>query len=421
MNQPTRTNLTGGIRLIVLPTAGEIVALRAFWLGGASLETPQTQGLAHLVGAVLPKGCAGLTSQDIAGKVEAVGASLGTDTHPDYFLLGLSCLKPDFAGLLALVAQLLREPDFPEIEVELERKNTLLAIRSQQERPFTVAYNHLRPQLYGADHPYSFLDLGSAETVAALTRENLQTFHRESCVPERLVLCISGDLEPDTVLALVEQYFGDWRAVPCPLPVLTAVQGQQSRQFLPQDTQQSTLLLGYPTVGIHHPDHPVLKLISTYLGSGLSSRLFVELREKQGLAYEVSALTPTRLGPSHFITYIGTSPQNLAIAEDGLRSEALRLAHTPLTPDELRVAQNKLLGQYALGKQSSAQVARLWGIYEVLGLGLDYDQQYAPRVKAITTEEVQRVASQYFTPGPTVTIVGPSEPALLNLTKPHLS
>lgn len=402
-----RTQLPGGLRLVVLPTVGEIVALRAYWLGGSSLETSQTQGLAHLTGTVLPKGCAGLTSQDIAGKVEAVGANLGTDTNPDYCMVGLSCLKDDFVGLLGLVAQIIREPDFPEAEVELERKNTLLALHAQQERPFTLAYNTLREQLYGPDHPYGFVELGQPATLARFTPADLLAFHRQSCTPDRLVLCVAGDLDPEKVLRLVEQYFGDWQGTAQPLLELAHAPLPPQRQTIPQPTQQSTLLLGYLTVGLHHPDYIPLKILNTYLSSGLSSRLFVELREKQGLAYEVSALAPARVNHSHFVTYIGTAPHNLEIAEAGLRAEALRLAQIPLSPDELRVAQNKLLGQYALGKQSSAQVARMLGMYETLGLGLDYDRVYSECIRALDSQTLQAVAQRYFTVEPTVTLVGP--------------
>ena len=106
---------------------------------------------------------------------------------------------------------------------------------------------------------------------------------------------------------------------------------------------------------------------------GLSSRLFVELREKQGLAYDVSAFYPTRLGRSQFVAYIGTAPQNIPIALAGLQKELLRMTTTPLSEQELQVCKNKILGQYALGKQTNGQIAQAYGWYEVLGLGVAFD------------------------------------------------
>ncbi|WP_218079656.1 M16 family metallopeptidase [Anthocerotibacter panamensis] len=403
--------LANGIRLVILPTApSEIVAVRAFWLGGTALEAPAKQGLAHLVAAVLQKGCGSLTSQDIAGKVEAAGASLGSDVQPDCFMAGLGCLRSDFAPLLGLLAEVLQDPTFPEAELALERQNTLMAIRTQQERPATLAYNQLRAQLYGTSHPYGFLELGSPETVANLTREDLVHYHQGSCVPQRLVLCVASSLDPDLVLSQVEARFGAWTTKePLPLPDLRFIRPPATRKHTPQATEQNTLFLGYPAVGLHDPDQAVFKLLSTYLGSGLSSRLFVELREKKGLAYDVSAFFPTRSGASHFVTYIGTAPKNLTVAEAGLRAEVERLQTSLLSADELRVAKNKLLGQYALSKQSSAQVARIQGLYEVLGLGADYDVLYQERIRAITAEQIQAVAQCYLTE-PSVSLVGPEVP-----------
>ena len=109
-----------------------------------------------------------------------------------------------------------------------------------------------------------------------------------------------------------------------------------------QDSQQAIVILGYLTGTVEDDDFFALKLLSTYLGNGLSSRLFVELREKQGLAYDVSAFFPTRLNQSQFVTYIGTAPKNTAIALQGLHKETKRLVDAPLSEAELQIAKNKL-------------------------------------------------------------------------------
>ena len=172
-----------------------------------------------------------------------------------------------------------------------------------------------------------------------------------------------------------------------------------------QATQQAIIMLGYLTVGVDHVDYPVLKLLSTYLGNGLSSRLFVELREKKGLAYDVSAFFPTRLQPSNFVTYIGTAPDNTNIAIEGLKQETERLCEVELSPEELQIAKNKLLGQYALGKQTNAEVANLYGWYETLGLGIEFDQKFPELINNISSEVVQKVAKDYLL-SPYVSIVG---------------
>ena len=102
----------------------------------------------------------------------------------------------------------------------------------------------------------------------------------------------------------------------------------------------------------------------------------MELREKRGLAYDVSAFFPTRLDQSQFVVYMGTAPENTEIAIEGLRTEVERLVNIPLTPDELQVSKNNLLGQYALGKQTNSQLAQIYGWYECLGLGIEFDTEF---------------------------------------------
>jgi predicted Zn-dependent peptidase len=133
----------------------------------------------------------------------------------------------------------------------------------------------------------------------------------------------------------------------------------------------------------------------------------VELREKQGLAYEVAALYPTRLDPASFVVYLGTAPENGAIALENLQAELHRLCTTPLSSDELQVAKNKILGQYSLGKQTNGQIAQVFGWYETLGLGVDFDQQFQQDIEAATVEKCQEVACRYFQ-DPFVSLVGPA-------------
>jgi predicted Zn-dependent peptidase len=139
-----------------------------------------------------------------------------------------------------------------------------------------------------------------------------------------------------------------------------------------------------------------MKLLSTYLGNGLSSRLFVELREKRGLAYEVSAFYPTRLYPASFVVYMGTAPENTRIALEGLRTEVELLVNEEVSANSLQAAKNKILGQYALGKQTNGQIAQIYGWYEILGLGIDFDREFQELITSVTAQDALKSAQQYL-------------------------
>lgn len=404
-----RRVLNNGITVLVIENpSADIIAARLFLKAGTRWESREKAGLSHLLSAVLTKGTERLSSLDIAERVESIGASLGTDAASDYFLLSLKTVSSDFADMLSLAAELMRSPTFPEAEVELEQRLTLQAIRSQQEQPFTVAFDQLRQAMYG-QHPYALSGLGTEETVSQLTRQDLQEYYETHFRPDNLVISIAGRITPDEAVALVEESFGDWSAGSKQRPTLNfpAIAGQSNgtsptehRVTTPQETQQSIVMLGYlaPSLQAHGTmtDYAALKLLNTYLGNGLSSRLFVELREKRGLAYEVSAFYPTRLNTSHFVTYMGTAPVNTAIALDGLKTEIERLRTTPLTSEELQTAKNKLLGQYALGKQTNSQLAQIFGWYETLELGVEFDTRFQEEVAAVTAETAQSAALRCF-------------------------
>jgi predicted Zn-dependent peptidase len=159
-----------------------------------------------------------------------------------------------------------------------------------------------------------------------------------------MIISIAGRIVPEEAIALLEKIFGDWQNPTKPLPNLSLpkVNSQPCQALIPQDTQQSIVMLAYLASKVQHPDYATLKLLNTYLGNGLSSRLFVELREKRGLAYDVSAFYPTRIDDSYFVVYIGTAPQNTAIAREGLKMEVYRLATIQLSEEELQAAKNKL-------------------------------------------------------------------------------
>ncbi|MFS8819090.1 insulinase family protein [Synechococcus sp. W60.1] len=404
-----RVLLANGITLLLgqNPTV-EILAAHCFFRGGSRAERPQQAGVSHLMAAVLTKGTHRRNSQAIAAAVESLGASLSVDSSADSFEVSLRCVAADFPELLDLLAEILRDPSFPEEEVAREQGLMLQAIRAQQERPFSLAFDQVRQALYG-DHPYALPGLGRLETVGSLTREDLVAYHAAYCRPNGMVMVVIGPEPPEQMAAQVEAALGDW-VVPGPSPEdrdvpLPPLRDPQLLR-LPQPTQQTTILIGFRGSPAASADYPALKLLATYLGSGLSSRLFVELRERCGLAYEVSAFFATRRDPAPFGVYMGTAAENTQVALERLQAEIHRLQANPLDPAEVEMAQRKLLGQYALSKQTNAQVAQLVGWYEILGLGMEFDQQYLQRVRQLTPEQLHQAAKTYLT-NSAIALVGP--------------
>ncbi|WP_341525974.1 pitrilysin family protein [Nostoc sp. UHCC 0302] len=405
-----RTVLNNGIVVLVAENpAADIIAARIFVRAGTCYENREQAGLSHLLSAVMTKGCGGLSSLEIAEKIESVGASLSADTSSDYFLLSFKTVTADFAEILALAGQILRSPTFPETQVELERRLALQDIRSQKEQPFTVAFEQMRQVMY-QNHPYAASVLGDETTMNSVTRADLVKYHETYFRPDNVVISIAGRVTPTEAVALVIELFGDWQVPTQALPTLNLpeiIVEPQSR-LKPLHTQQSIVMLGYLGAAVNSADYAPLKLLSTYLGNGLSSRLFVELREKRGLAYEVSAFYPTRLFPASFLVYMGTAAENTSVGLEGLRTEVDLLCTTEISESALQSAKNKILGQYALGKQTNGQIAQIYGWYEILGLGINFDQEFQELIAAVTVKDAIAVACKYLQE-PYLSLVGQEE------------
>jgi zinc protease len=334
---------------------------------------------------------------------------LGTDAANDYFVVSLKTVSADFVDILGLTSEIIRTPTFPDQEIELERQITIQGIRSQREQPFPIAFEQLRLAMY-KDHPYAISTLGTEETVAQLSKDDLQAFHATYFRPDRMIVSLAGKITNGEAVSLIGEFFGDWQIPQESVQKLSlpALNSHPQKLVTPQETQQSVVMLGYLTPKVNHPDYPVLKLVNSYLGNGLSSRLFVELREKRGLAYDVSAMYPTRLDQSQFVAYIGTAPENTQVAIEGLQVEIDRLVSTELSDYEVESAKNKLLGQYALGKQTNSQIAQVFGWYETLGLGIQFDTTFQEDITLVTSDKIQEVVSKYFIK-PYISVVGPTD------------
>jgi len=409
--QPTtlRKTLANGISIIAVENpVADIVAARMFIRAGHGYEVEENSGLFGLLTSVLTKGTTDKNALEIAEVVESIGASFGADVSSDYSLVSLKTVSADFETVLALAAEVIRQPSFPEAEVELEKRLILQGLKSIKEQPFSVAYNHFREAIY-AGHPYGLTNAQTEECIAQFTRKDLQAAHQQYFRPDNMVITVVGRISPALSIKLIEQYFGDWEQPAAPLPAVDFPTISRSSQKIVtvRETNQAFVILGYLAGAVDDPDYAALKLISTYLGNGLSSRLFVELREKQGLAYDVSAFYPTRLSTSQFVAYIGTAPENVPVALAGLQQELERVKTTPLTAEELQVSKNKILGQYALGKQTNSQIAQTLGWYETLGLGIEFDEDFQRAIAAVTIEDIQSAAQRCFVEQ-SMSVLGPA-------------
>jgi zinc protease len=408
--------LSNGLQVLLVENpAIPAIAINATVLTGARYEPEDKAGLAIMASNLLDEGTTTRTSLAIAEAIEATGGHLETDASFERVVAAATVLKQDTDLGLELVADLLINPIFPEDYVSKEKSRTLAEIASAKDRPQVVAGWALNELIYGS-HPLHRPAQGYPETIGQITRNDLQQFHEQFFAPNNAILSVVGDFKVDEIRARIEKRFGGWNRRPVSLPAIPKPVRQKERRekFIPMAAQQSNIYLGHLGIERTNPDFYALQVLDTILGggAGFTARIPQRLRDELGLAYTTFASITMAAGidPGRFVAYIGTSPENTKLAIEGLLNEIRRIVDEPVSQEELQDARDFLTGSFVFAFESSAQIARFLIQASVYNLGFDYGEKYPGFIKAITAEDISRVAGLYLdTENYTLTISGPME------------
>ncbi|PYS36627.1 MAG: hypothetical protein DMG14_24075 [Acidobacteria bacterium] len=406
--------LDNGLKVLLvenpsLPT----VSITGSVLAGARYDPESKAGLAIMASRLLDEGTENRNSFEIADAIESVGGAIETDGSFERIIAIAGVLKKDVDLGLELLSDLLIRPVFPDEYVEKEKERTLAEIVSAQDRPQVVAgwaFNELVYQ----DHPLHRPSHGYPQTVERLTRDDLLNFHRRYFVPNNLLLSIVGDFHVPELLPKVEKAFGRWETKPVVFPTYAEPVRQTGRRvkFITMPAQQVNIYLGHLGITRTNADYYALQVLDTILGggAGFTARIPQRLRDELGLAYTTFAsITMTAgLDPGRFIAFIGTSPENMKLAVDGLLNEIRRIIEEPVTAQELQDAKDYLTGSFVFAFESSSQIARFLVHAEVYSLGFDYIEKYPQYIRAVTVDDISRVARRYLDcENYTLVVVGP--------------
>src|SRR5881296_1369121 len=394
--------LENGLKVLLVENPSiPTVSLNASVMTGARYDPEPKAGLALMASRLLDEGTENRTSLEIADAIESVGGAIDADGSFERVVVSAGVLNKDVDLGLELLADLLIRPIFPQEYVDKEKERTLAEILSAKDRPQVVAgwaFNELVYQ----DHPLHRPSHGYPETVERLTRDDLLDFHQKYFVPNNVILSVVGDFKVPDVLPKIEKAFGAWLSKTIDFPTYPEPVRQSGKRtkFIRMPAQQLNIYLGHLGVQRTNPDYYALQVLDTILGggAGFTARIPQRLRDELGLAYTTFAsITMTAgLDPGRFISFIGTSPENMKLAIDGLLNEIRRIIEEPVAAQELQDAKDYLTGSFVFAFESSPQIARFLVHAEVYGLGFDYVEKYPEYIRAITIEDISRVAKMYL-------------------------
>jgi predicted Zn-dependent peptidase len=311
-----------------------------------------------------------------------------------------------------LLSEVLWEPAFSPEEVRRERDQILAEIRLRDDDPMAFTYRHFRRALYG-NHPYGHPVEGAPESVERLTTGLCRQWHRRLFAAPATLLVAVGHFEPKTLVRLLNRHFGK-RTAPGESPPgerLRAMTTHRPRRTaLTRRLEQSICLIGWPAPSVESiEDAAAMKVGAAVLGAGMSSRLFQELRDKQGLAYSVGCSFSLRRSTSHLLAHIGTKPESATPATRAIVKEIQALGREPVPDNELERAKTYLKGNHLSDHQTNARQAWHLGWGQLTGLGHDFDARWPAMIDAVAPEDIMRVIRRHVRT-PTIVTLRPRGP-----------
>lgn len=372
---------------------------------GSMMETPAENGLSHFLEHMVFKGTEKRSTRDIAEEMDAVGGQMNAFTGKDCTCFYAKVIDEDLPLAVDILSDMTLHASLDETEFNKERGVILEEISMEEDSPEDVVHELLSRIQFG-DQAAGMPILGPAEQIAAYTRDDLANYRARHYHPENCVVALAGNYDPEQVLALMQQYFGEWKksGQRQTVPPMQPVPGQKAARE--KDTEQLHICLGYPGTFLGSDELYPMSVMNNLLGGAMSSRLFQKIREEMGMAYSIYTYPSTYVGCGTFAVYAGVSPKNgHAVLDETLKQLDL-LCRDGVAEKEFREAKNQLRGSYLLGLESPGSRMQSMGRGQ---LHLDRcmtPEETVAKIEAVTMESVNAVARRIFSNAPCISVVG---------------
>ena len=405
-----KTTLDGGMRVLTssIPHARS-VSVSIFAGVGSRYEQLETAGISHVVEHLLFKGTERRPApEQISGAVEGVGGIMNAGTEQELTVYYCKVALQYMGDVLDLLFDMVRNSLVDPKEVERERLVVVEELNMINDYP-NQKVEAIIDEMLWPDHPLGRDIGGTRDSVMAMTRETVVDHVERYYSPTNMVVSVAGNVDHDEVVAQVAALCGGWASVDAPgWAAFTDEQAAPRFRMETRKTEQSHLAIALPGVSSTHPDRYALDLLSVVLGEGMSSRLFVEVREKRGLAYDIHSATGHFQDCGVLSIGAGVDPKRVYEAVETILAEVARL-RDGVPEEELEKAKRLSTGTMLLRMEDTRAVSSWIGVQELLlGKVLDIDD-VAASIEAITTDDLNRVAGQYLiTEKLNMAVVGPS-------------
>ena len=423
--QVQRRKLSNGLEVLIveqheLPVVNMNLVLRT---GGAA-DPQDRAGLASLTAALIDEGTKSRSALDISNQLAAIGARLGTGSDSDSAGLNLLTLSKHLDRALEIYADVVTNPSFPESELELQRKSRLATLMQRRDDANAIAGVVYASLLYGRNHPYGHPAIGDEQSVRAITNSDITNFYETYYRPNNAALIVTGDVTPSTLMPKLERAFANWKRgeVPAVNIQLPPMRDKATLYIVDKPgAAQSVLMIGQVGQSRSTPDYFPLIVMNTMLGGQFTSRVNMNLREEKGYTYGARTSFDYRRSAGPFAATAGvqTAVTKESVFEFLKELRGIR-GERPVTPAELEFSKQAIIRGFPRTFETPEQMANRLTDVVLYNLPDDYFNNYIARVRAVSVEDINRVANRYLDPSKmAILVVGDRkviEPGLRSLT-----
>ena len=405
-----KKTLANGLQVWVVPRTGLprvdfVLAVRG---AGYAADDQQHPGFANLMAGLLNEGTAKRDSRAIAEAAQGMGGSVGGSTSLDGIVVSANAVASQAGPMLDLLAEVARTPSFPAKEVALAKANALQSLKVQEATPRFRAERALGKAIYG-DHPYGQTD-PTVEAINSATEAMLRAEHAKRFRPDHSLLVITGRIKEADAMKLAQKAFGDWKADGAALADIAPAPASAKpvRVLLERGgSVQSTIRIGSPGIPASVDELVPMRLASTILGGGFSSRVNLNLREEKGYTYGASAGARVYRNGGGIV---GGADVRNAVSGAALTEffSEYRKIGTELVPaPEMEMNKRYVAGSYLVSNQLQRSVANTLASNWLIGLPPEFLGQYVPLIQKVTPEQVRAIGKKYFAPeNQSIVVVG---------------
>ena len=394
----TKYHIDNGTTLLINENKNnDIIAISIIIKGGEFVEKVKGEGT--LTAKLMLKGTQKYSSQELAQILDENGIKIEPNCAEDYFTIDIQTTTAQIDKTLDILNEIVNNAIFDDYELEKIRTEILSRIKQKRDVPMNIALENFKTAIYEGS-VYSNTNKVLEKTLPTVTKSNIKEYYNKIFNPKNIIISVNGNVESTEIAKTFGNIFHEKS-----LPKfeysnynVTKLTSPKIIKYEIKDLQTAWLFMGWQASGVQDKkDFVTLKVINTILGSGLSSRLYKNLRESDGLAYQLgSSYSPLMLG-GIFMTYIGTNPDTLEYSREKILLEIERLKSEFVSDSELEDAKSRLKGGFIIALETNSEKASSIGYFEAYGFGYDFLNSYAKLIDEVTASDIVRVANKYFT------------------------